>query len=169
MKSNQIKGVFNEIIESPNRKSAYNVFLSTENIPATSINKIPSISNDRVATLNLLRRTKDKYNSIITSEAFKNMMNELADLETTIIQARNILVTDVKLTLLHQERGGCVSDYVVARANFYNPNNVKAEIRVYLGKANEIGRSIQELSLDSKFMANAEKQLVLAMKEIINS
>ena len=168
MKENQTRGVFTEMVERMNRKSAYDTFLSTEDIPLTSIDNIKSVSSERAAILNILTTAKQKYARIIRSQEFKDLMQEMADLETSIIQARCALVSNVKLTPVNQKRGGSETNYIVARANFYNPDNVKAEIRVYLGKAEEIGRSIEELSKDHKFMEDAEKLIVLAMKEVMD-
>jgi hypothetical protein len=89
-------------------------------------------------------------------------------LETKMIQTRCIIDTVVKLGMINQKRGGSETSYIIARAPFYNPENVKAEIRVYLGKTEEIGRSLEELSRDQKFMDDAEKQIVRAMKEVMD-
>ena len=88
-------------------------------------------------------------------------------LEILILQSRSILNTSVKLGLINQKRGGSETSYVIARSPFYNPDNVKAEIRVYLGKTSEINRPIEELSRDLLFMEEAERQIVKAMNEVV--
>ena len=91
----------------------------------------------------------------------------MKELETLIVQSRSIIGTVTKLSMINQNRGGSETSYIIARAPFFNPDNVKAEIRVYLGKTEEIGRTIEDLSKDTKFMDEAERQIVNAMKDVM--
>ena len=102
-------------------------------------------------------------------KTYDSEFKQMSIFETKIIQARCILSTETKLTMINQKRGGSETSYVVARAPFYNPNNVKAEIRVYLGKSEEIGDDLDKLANNSKFMNNAEKLIVNAMIKIMEN
>jgi hypothetical protein len=110
---------------------------------------------------------KDEYNQIFNDKANLEVFHKMRLLEILILQSRSILNTSVKLGLINQKRGGSETSYVIARSPFYNPDNVKAEIRVYLGKTSEINRPIEELSRDLLFMEEAERQIVKAMNEVV--
>jgi hypothetical protein len=164
---NQIKGIMNELVESKFRKSIFEIFLSSENISMQAVNEKSVVGEKRSSIYKQLIYAKAAYSSIINNPANKELFNTMADLETVIVQARCLLASEVKLTFVNQKRGGSETSYVVARASFYNPENVKAEIRVYLGKTEEIGSDLIKLSKNTKFMDNAEKQIVLAMYEVM--
>jgi hypothetical protein len=167
MKENQIKGVMTELVEKKDRKSAFEVLLATEDISMLVVNEKSSTGSLRLTINNILIDAKQKYARILKTKEVVDLFNQMADLETTIIQARCTLATKVKLTLVNQKRGGSETSYVVARAPFYNPDNVKAEIRVYLGKTEELGIDLAKLSNDTRFMNNAEKLIVKAMVEVM--
>ena len=167
MKENQIKGVITELVERKERKSAFDVFLSTEDILLSVINEKSPTGALRFTINNILADAKQKYARILRTKEIEELFKQMAELETTIIQARCTLVTETKLTMINQKRGGSETSYVVARAPFYNPENVKAEIRVYLGRAEELGNDLTKLSNDNKFMKNAEKLIVNAMVEVM--
>jgi hypothetical protein len=110
---------------------------------------------------------KNEYKNIVNNPDNNKLFNRMKELETLIVQSRSIISSPTKLSMINQKRGGSETSYIIARASFYNPDNVKAEIRVYLGKTDEIGRSVEELSRDTRFMDDAEKQIVNAMKEVM--
>lgn len=144
-KKNQTKGIFTELIGNERKRNSFEIFLSAgETIPPRSVR-----INKRAEINDILIESKNKYLQLIKNN--KKLFKKLASLETTIMQVRCILATEVKLTMINQKRGGSETSYVVARAPFFNPNNVKAEIRVYLGKTEEIGNDLEMLSMDSKF------------------
>ncbi len=167
MKENQLKGILVELIETKSRKSAFDVFLQSEEIPQESITEQSNIGKARGYIFSVLQNAKQEYSQITNSPEIKEIFQKLADLETTIIQSRSALATQTKLTILNQKRGGSETSYVVARAPFFNPDYVKAEIRVYLGKTEELGNDLTKLSSDSNFMENAEKLIVKAMVEVM--
>lgn len=187
---NQVKGVMSEIIESKFQKSLFDIFLANENIPFdenmgvspnfysqyVGIIKSNPKANDLLSFITNnwkvmykdLTYAKWVYQDIINNPANKELFETMALLETIIIQGRCLLNTDVKLTLLNQKRGESETSYIVARAPFYNPENVKAEIRAYLGKAEDLGSDLDKLSKDRSFMLYAQQQIVEAMREVIN-
>jgi hypothetical protein len=165
MKKNQLKGIFTELIETSTRKSAFTSFIETEDILIDVTLEKSEIGLTRKKIFEELQTLKADYVSIIEDLKTKQLFARLARLETAIVQHRSMLDTEVKLTLLNQKRGGSETSYVVARAPFYNPNNVKAEIRAYLGKADDLGNDLVKLSNDPEFMKMAELALVSSMEE----
>lgn len=165
--NNRMKGVMTEIVERNNRKSEFEVFLTTEDIKMEFHTLNSFINETRSDVHKILTDAKQKYARLLRSEENVALFKLMAELETTIIQARCALATDTKLTMINQKRGGSETSYVVARAHFYNPDNVKAEMRVYLGKTEELGDDLTKLSNDKKFMDNAEKLMVKAMVEVM--
>ena len=167
MISLQTKGIFTELLESDSKKSAFEMFLKSEYINVNVLNGNSEIATNRNKIFNDYTRYKDEYNEIFNDKANLEVFHKMRLLEILILQSRSILNTSVKLGLINQKRGGSETSYVIARSPFYNPDNVKAEIRVYLGKASEINRPIEELSRDLLFMEEAERQIVKAMNEVV--
>jgi hypothetical protein len=165
MKKNQLKGIFTELIETSTRKSAFTSFVQTEDISSDVTLEKSEIGLKRKRIFDELQKLKADYVDIIEDHKTLQIFARLARLETAIVQHRSMLDTEVKLTLLNQKRGGSETSYVVARAPFFNPNNVKAEIRAYLGKAEDLGTDLEKLSNDPEFMKMAELALVSSMEE----
>lgn len=165
MKKNQLKGIFTELNETSTRKSAFTAFIETEDISSDVTLEKSEIGLIRKRVYGQLQNLKAEYIDLIKDPKVKELFARLEKLETAIVQHRSVLATEVKLTLLNQKRGGSETSYVVARAPFYNPNNVKAEIRAYLGKAEDLGSDLVKLSNDPAFMKMAELELISSMEE----
>lgn len=187
---NQVKGVMNEIIESKFQKSLFDIFLTDDyfksnddendlgpdlystyskaikRYPDLKVQLSTNLENQSVAQNNL-KLAKKLYGDIINNPSNKELFKTMALLETIIIQTRCMLNAEVKLTLVNQKRGESETSYVVARAPFFNPENVKPEIRVYLGKTEELGSDLEQLSKDKSFMISAQTQIVQAMYEVM--
>jgi hypothetical protein len=168
MKENIIKGIMTDILETKDRKSAFDVFLEGENINLKSLSGGGEVEQIRNQVFTNYLSAKNEYKNIINSPGNIELFNRMKELETLIVQSRSIISSPIKLSMINQKRGGSETSYIIARASFYNPDNIKAEIRVYLGKTEEIGRSVEELSRDARFMDDAEKQIVNAMKEVMD-
>ena len=156
-----------EILETKGKKSAFEVFLEGENINLKLLSGSGEVEQIRNQVFNKYLNAKNEYQSIIDNKDNINLFNRMKELETLIVQSRSIIGTVTKLSMINQNRGGSETSYIIARAPFFNPDNVKAEIRVYLGKTEEIGRTIEDLSKDTKFMDEAERQIVNAMKDVM--
>jgi hypothetical protein len=167
MKENIIKGIMTDILETKGKKSAFEVFLEGENINLKLLSGSGEVDQIRNQVFNKYLNAKNEYQSIIDDKDNINLFNRMKELETLIVQSRSIIGTVTKLSMINQNRGGSETSYIIARAPFFNPDNVKAEIRVYLGKTEEIGRTIEDLSKDTKFMDEAERQIVNAMKDVM--
>ena len=156
-----------EILETKDRKSAFDVFLEGENINMKLLSGGGEVEQIRNQAFTNYLAAKNEYKNIVNNPDNNKLFNRMKELETLIVQSRSIISSPTKLSMINQKRGGSETSYIIARASFYNPDNVKAEIRVYLGKTEEIGRSVEELSRDTRFMDDAEKQIVKAMKEVM--
>lgn len=167
MKKNQLKGIFTELNETSTRKSAFTSFVETEDISIDVTQEKSEIGHIRKRVFEELQKLKEEYIDLIKDPKVQELFARLEKIETAIVQHRSILVTDVKLTLLNQKRGGSETSYIVARAPFFNPNNVKAEIRAYLGKTEELGSDLVKLANDPEFMKRAELELVSSMEEFM--
>ena len=167
MKENIIKGIMTDILETKYRKSAFDVFLEGENINLKLLSGGGEVEQIRNQAFTNYLAAKTEYKNIVNNPDNNKLFNRMKELETLIVQSRSIISSPTKLSMINQKRGGSETSYIIARASFYNPDNVKAEIRVYLGKTEEIGRSVEELSRDTRFMDDAEKQIVKAMKEVM--
>jgi hypothetical protein len=167
MKENIIKGIMTDILETKDKKSAFDVFLEGENINLKLLSGGGEVEQIRNQAFTNYLAAKTEYKNIVNNPDNNKLFNRMKELETLIVQSRSIISSPTKLSMINQKRGGSETSYIIARASFYNPDNVKAEIRVYLGKTDEIGRSVEELSRDTRFMDDAEKQIVKAMKEVM--
>ena len=167
MKENIIKGIMTDILETKDRKSAFDVFLEGENINLKLLSGGGEVEQIRNQAFTNYLAAKTEYKNIVNNPDNNKLFNRMKELETLIVQSRSIISSPTKLSMINQKRGGSETSYIIARASFYNPDNVKAEIRVYLGKTEEIGRSVEELSRETRFMDDAEKQIVKAMKEVM--
>ncbi len=167
MKENIIKGIMTELLETKDRKSAFDVFLEGEQIDLRSLTGSGEVDKIRNETYSKYQEAKNEYIGLLNDKNNIALFEKMKHLETIIAQSRSILGTVTKLSMINQKRGGSETSYVIARAPFFNPENVKAEIRVYLGKTEEMGKSIEELSRDPKFMDEAESLIVKAMKEVL--
>ena len=156
-----------DILETKDRKSAFDVFLEGENINMKLLSGGGEVEQIRNQAFTNYLAAKNEYKNIVNNPDNNKLFNRMKELETLIVQSRSIISSPTKLSMINQKRGGSETSYIIARASFYNPDNVKAEIRVYLGKTDEIGRSVEELSRDTRFMDDAEKQIVKAMKEVM--
>lgn len=116
-----------------------------------------------------LKEAKLFYKELYSNEDFVDFLDDLAAVETLILQYRSLygIKSNLKLGTLKRTKDGVEKSYIVARCPFYNPNTVKTEIKVYLGTTDKESRSIEELYKDPKFMLNACDEVYKGMKAII--
>lgn len=162
-----LKGVISDLVEKKDKKSAFDIFLSEP--PFKNLEELdPSdLSKYQKKAIILFKDAIEQYKIIL--EKYNHIFENMADYEKNMIQLRNILFPVVKLTLVKQQRGHEEVQYIVARAPFYNPNIKKPEIRVYLGKSDELGSDLESLSKDAEFMKKAKDQIVHAMFLLMTS
>ena len=170
MKQRKIKGVINEILKSKDKRSSFEIFLNEE-VSLANLNHSNPVDESMVIRKSVYKKylvAIEAYKSILKDPANIALFNKMKNLETYISNSRSIIDTNIKLSEVNQNRGKSDISYIVARAPFYIPDNLKAEIRVYLGKKEEIGKEVDKLSKDQKFLDHAEVQIVHAMKEILD-
>lgn len=141
------KRIFANIIENGEQKGNCDDFLNIDQ--EFGLNESP-----------LLKQIKEKY-----SEVVKNCSNDikvLSALEEIIIQLRDkeIINSELRLSLSR--------DYIYARSTFYRKENQINDIRVVVGKVDEYGSDLNQLTLDPDFRVICISKLQEAMdKEIL--
>ena len=118
-----------------------------------------------------LKEAKLFYKELYSNEEFVNFLDDLAAVETLMLQYRSLygIKGNLKLGTLKRTKDGVEKNYIVARCPFYNPNTVKTEIKVYLGTTDKESRSIEELIKDPKYMLKACDEVFKGMKVIIEN
>jgi len=116
-----------------------------------------------------LKEAKSVYKELYSNEVFVDFLDDIAAIETLMLQYRSLygIQSNLKLGTLKRIKDGVQKNYIVARCPFYNPNTVKTEIKVYLGTTDKESRSIEELSKDPKFILKACDEVFKGMKAII--
>jgi hypothetical protein len=158
MSSKIPKPIFDEILGNTHKKSAFDVFINYNGLK-------PKRVSDQVEEV--LENALKEYSSIVNDSNTKILFEKLRYLEQIILQSRAVIYSEIKLSEVNQNRGKSDISYVVARAPFYQPHLIKPELRVYLGKIKEIGKSIKELEKDTEFMQEAEILIVKEMEKIL--
>ena len=117
-----------------------------------------------------LKEAKLFYKELYSNEEFVNFLDDIAAVETLMLQYRSLygIKSNLKLGTLKRTKDGVEKNYIVARCPFYNPNTVKTEIKVYLGTTDKECRSIEDLSQDPKFILKACDEVFKGMKAIIS-
>lgn len=118
-----------------------------------------------------LKEAKLFYKELYSNEEFVNFLDDLAAVETLMLQYRSLygIKGNLKLGTLKRTKDGVEKNYIVARCPFYNPNTIKTEIKVYLGTTDKESRSIEELIKDPKYILKACDEVFKGMKAIIEN
>ena len=76
-----------------------------------------------------LKEAKLFYKELYTNEEFVNFLDDLAAVETLMLQYRSLygIKGNLKLGTLKRTKDGVEKNYIVARCPFYNPNTIKTE------------------------------------------
>jgi hypothetical protein len=157
--SPNLKSVFASIAETRERKALYDVFLS-DSIQAMNDGKSLFVSSE---ILKEFENWLGEYDGIVHGNDFKNTLIRLKNLETAILMYRSLL--DPRLTIGEMKliRNGNEKSYAFVRAPFFAPENIKNEIRVYMGAMDELGHTLEELKADPKFLARCMQQITTIM------
>ena len=125
---NLTEGVFKTIVETPNRKSLYEQFISS----------IGTVKDP------LLNELLNQYKEIIYEH--EEVFNQLSSIEELILQIKNRgNLDDIKL---YQVR-----DYVYARTTFFKNNGKKNDVRVIVDKLSLYpNKTFEDLYQDELFM-----------------
>jgi hypothetical protein len=99
---------------------------------------------------------------------FDSTLKRLRNLEVAILMYRSIASTTISVGEMKLNRSGSEKSYAFVRAPFFAPDNVKNEIRVYMGTLEDLDKTIEELKKDTKFLDLCEQEVVKAMKIKLN-
>lgn len=157
--SPNLKSVFAQIMETRERKALYDVFISDGVVTTTDFNK-DLIPLELQKNLNSWIK---EYDTIVHKDSFNTMLNRLRNLEIAILMYRSIASPTISIGEMKLSRNGSEKSYAFVRAPFFAPDNVKNEIRVYMGTIEELGKSIEELKKDSNFLDRCEHAVIEAM------
>lgn len=162
--SPNLKSVFANIVETRERKALYDIFIAdgiASSVDAER-NKLPhdlrNNFNDWMA----------EFDSIVHQQAFDSTLKRLRNLEVAILMYRSIASPTISIGEMKLNRSGSEKSYAFVRAPFFAPDNVKNEIRVYMGTIEELNKSIDELKKDTTFLDRCEQEVVEAMTIKLN-
>ena len=158
--SPNLKSVFATIAETRERKALYDVFLS-DSIQAINDGKSLFVSSE-------IQKECDnwlgEYDNIVHGNDFRNTLNRLKNLETAILMCRSLLNPRLTIGEMKLIRNGNEKSYAFVRAPFFAPENIKNEIRVYMGAMDELGHTLEELKTDSKFLDRCMQEVTNVMR-----
>lgn len=160
----QLKGIFTDLVYDKNGVSKFHQFLwRGSRIKLNSIKINSNLGKLRRELHGTLMESCLEYEKLIEDHQSKLLFNKLAELETRIIQLRcTIDIKEIKFSKGFQKKGVSETEFLIARAPFYIPNQVRSEIRVYIGKIHELG-DVEKKLKDADFLNKVEEMVVQAM------
>lgn len=164
--SPNLKSVFANIAETRERRSSYDVFLN-DSLKVVDEVKSSNIQSwgDSKQLLSVFEDWLGEYDTIVNDSKFKNYLLRLRDLEIAILMYRSLALPTVSIGEMKLNRGNSEKSYAFSRAPFYAPDNIKNEIRVYMGSMAEYTKTIDQLKMDSEFLKKCEIELKKAMMQ----
>ena len=105
MKENIIKGIMTDILETKDRKSAFDVFLEGENINLKLLSGGGEVEQIRNQAFTNYLAAKNEYKNIINNPENNKLFSRMKELETLIVQSRSIISSLTKLSMINQKRG----------------------------------------------------------------
>lgn len=164
--SQNLRGVFTNIAEARDRRAYYDVFLKD------SIKVIEDIKSSKdklwVDQDQLLVGYEDwlnEYEKMVHDAKFELYLKRLRNLEIAILMYRSLVFPTISIGEMKMNRGNSEKSYAYARASFYAPDNIKNEIRVYMGSMDDYKQTIDQLKLDNKFLDKCEFELKKVMEQ----
>ena len=164
--SQNLRGVFTNIAEARERLAYYDVFLkdSIKVIDEVEISKDKSWI-DRDQLLKGYNEWLYEYDSMVHDPKFEVYLQRLRNLEIAILMYRSLASPTISIGEMKMNRGNSEKSYAYARAPFYAPDNIKNEIRVYMGSMDEYSRTIDQLRFDTNFLKKCEIELKKVMEQ----
>lgn len=153
--------MFANIVETRERKALYDVFLS-DGVASTIDVESNELPHDLRKNFNDWMK---EFDSIVHGREFDSTLKRLRNLEIAILMYRSIVSPTISIGEMKLNRNGSEKSYAFVRAPFFAPDNVKNEIRVYMGTIEELGKSMEELKRDTKFLDRCEQAVIEAMTE----
>ena len=162
--SPNLKSVFANIVETRERKALFDIFIS-DGIATTvdaERNKFPHDLKNK------FNEWMSEFDNIVHDRVFDSTLKRLRNLEVAILMYRSIVSPTISIGEMKLNRNGSEKSYAFVRAPFFAPDNVKNEIRVYMGTLDELNKSIDELKKDTTFLERCEQEVVKAMAIKLN-
>jgi hypothetical protein len=144
------KGVFNEIVPSSVKRAGWETF---------------GIEFQYKGSDGYLLKIQEMYQNLFNDKKFINLITKAALYEFALIQAKCYENLSITFGLVKQFRGGAEVEYVIARNPFIYKDKDRQELRVYLGRTDELGQPLEKLVNSPKFMQMAEQKVKEAMSE----
>ena len=164
--SQNLRGVFTNIAEARERRAYYDVFLKD------SIKVIEDIKSskdklwvDQDQLLGGYEEWLNEYEKMVHDVKFELHLKKLRNLEIAILMYRSLAFPTISIGEMKMNRGNSEKSYAFVRAPFYAPDNIKNEIRVYMGSLDDYKKTIDELKFDTKFLDKCEIELKKAMEQ----
>jgi hypothetical protein len=153
----KISGIFKKLLGTVTKKPDWEIF---------EHNVLKGITSTKNKTE--IKTLIEEYKSIILDEEFQDKLQKLADLEYVILQKRCTLSEKIVLGVLKNERFGAQANYLIARAPFPHKDKKRDEMRVYLGRMDELNfKTVQDAYDDENFMSYARKTVKDEMLKIL--
>ena len=162
--SPNLKSVFANIVETRERKALYDIFIS-DGIATTVDAEMNKLPHDLTNNFN---EWMSEFDNIVHDRVFDSTLKRLRNLEVAILMYRSIASPTISIGEMKLNRSGSEKSYAFVRAPFFAPDNVKNEIRVYMGTLDELNKSIDELKKDPTFLDRCEQEVVEAMAIKLN-
>ena len=162
--SPNLKSVFASIVETRERKALYDIFIA-DGIATTVDAERNRLPHD---LRNNFNAWMSEFDNIVHDRVFESTLNRLRNLEIAILMYRSIASPTISIGEMKLNRSGSEKSYAFVRAPFFAPDNVKNEIRVYMGTIDELNKSIDELKKDPTFLDRCEQEVVEAMTIKLN-
>ena len=162
--SPNLKSVFASIVETRERKALYDIFIA-DGIATTVNAERNKLTHD---LRNNFNEWMSEFDNIVHDRVFDSTLKRLRNLEVAILMYRSIVSPTISIGEMKLNRNGSEKSYAFVRAPFFAPDNVKNEIRVYMGTLDELNKSIDELKKDTTFLERCEQEVVKAMAIKLN-
>jgi hypothetical protein len=147
----RLKPVIYDLLPDEERKGAWQSFLELSQ----------HLQKDAYA-----RKVWGEYKSLIDSKEFVEMVNKAAQLELTLVQLAQMNDPELTIGTIKQDRGSEVVEYVIVRSPFIEPGKKRKEVRVYLGRLDEMKKSLAQLRKDPKFIEMARQKVLDEMTKV---
>jgi hypothetical protein len=164
--SPNLRSVFTNIAEARERLAYYDVFLkdSIKVVEEVKYSKDKSWI-DREKLLEGYEEWLKEYDSMVHDPNFETYLQRLRNLEIAILMYRSLAFPTISIGEMKLNRGNSEKSYAYVRAPFYSPDNIKNEIRVYMGSMDDYKKTVEQLRLDTEFLEKCEVELKTVMTQ----
>jgi hypothetical protein len=164
--SPNLRSVFTNIAEARMRRAYYDVFLNDSMMIIEDVKSSKDESwIDRLQLLGNYEEWLKEYKSMVHDPKFEIYLQRLRNLEIAILMYRSLAFPVMSIGEMKMNRGNSDKSYAFVRAPFYSPDNLRNEIRVYMGSMDEFSKTIEELKHDAEFLDRCEVELKKAMQK----